>query len=112
MHWSPAMRTALAEAELEYKVDHTSTAAFIAFELCGGGSKALQAAGEKAAAHSASLSALVWTTTPWTIPANQERASLLASPHSSFAPLLPPPRSSRAPSPDLGLHHSSRLIKP
>ncbi|KAL3915445.1 MAG: hypothetical protein SGPRY_007215, partial [Prymnesium sp.] len=58
VHWSPAMRTALAEAELEYKVDHTSTAAFIAFELCGGGSKALQAAGEKAAAHSASLSAL------------------------------------------------------
>ena len=33
VYWSPSSRTALAEAELEYKEDHVSTAAYVKFPL-------------------------------------------------------------------------------
>ncbi len=59
VYWSPSSSTALAEAELEYKDDHTSTAAYVKFPLRG-----LTFA-------SAAVHALIWTTTPWTLPANQ-----------------------------------------
>ncbi len=32
-HWSPSSKTALAESELEYDENHTSTAAYVAFPL-------------------------------------------------------------------------------
>ena len=57
--WSPSSRTALAEAELEYKDDHISTAAYVKFPLKGAGFT------------SDPVHALIWTTTPWTLPANQ-----------------------------------------
>ena len=84
VHWSPASRTALAEAELEYEEAHISTAAYVRFGLradegaaegASGGSlppavlEALGAMGSQRAAMP--VGALVWTTTPWTIPANQ-----------------------------------------
>ena len=59
VYWSPSSRTALAEAELEYKDDHVSTAAYVKFPL------------QSATFASAPVHALIWTTTPWTLPANQ-----------------------------------------
>ena len=71
VHWSPASRTALAEAELEYVDDHVSTAAYVGFGLRAGarasaGARALLEGGGGAAPIAA-----IWTTTPWTLPANQ-----------------------------------------
>ena len=58
--WSPSSGTALAEAELEYEEDHVSTAAMVKFPLT---SSELYVFGP--------VYALIWTTTPWTLPANQ-----------------------------------------
>ena len=67
VYWSPTTQTALAEAELEYKQDHMSTAAFIKFPLIhvSLGMK------RKANVDWRDVSALIWTTTPWTLPANR-----------------------------------------
>ena len=60
VYWSPSSRTALAEAELEYKVDHVSTAAYIKYSM------RMVVRGQ-----SSNVNAVVWTTTPWTLPANR-----------------------------------------
>jgi isoleucyl-tRNA synthetase len=60
--WSPVEKTALAEAEVEYE-DITSTQVDVAFEIVE--SPLLELIG----AH-----AVIWTTTPWTIPVNQALA--------------------------------------
>ena len=57
--WSPVEQTALAEAEVEYE-DVTSTQIDVAFEITESPVK------ELIGGH-----AVVWTTTPWTIPVNQ-----------------------------------------
>jgi isoleucyl-tRNA synthetase len=57
--WSPVEKTALAEAEIEYE-DVTSTQIDVAFEIVE------SPIPELVGAH-----AVVWTTTPWTIPTNQ-----------------------------------------
>jgi len=59
--WSWAERTALAEAEVEYQ-DKESYSIFIAFELDADAKAKLNITGNAAA--------VIWTTTPWTIPAN------------------------------------------
>ncbi|WP_150290395.1 isoleucine--tRNA ligase [Sphingobium estronivorans] len=61
--WSPVEKTALAEAEVEYE-DIVSTQIDVAFEI-------VEAPGapELVGAH-----AVIWTTTPWTIPVNQALA--------------------------------------
>ena len=68
--WSPVEKTALAEAEVEYE-DITSTQVDVAFEIVESpNSPAIQAlidAGER-------VYAVIWTTTPWTIPVNQALA--------------------------------------
>jgi isoleucyl-tRNA synthetase len=56
--WSPVERTALADAEVEYH-DHTSPTVWVKFPVIEGSD----------AAKSASV--VIWTTTPWTIPANR-----------------------------------------
>ncbi|MHA6767264.1 isoleucine--tRNA ligase [Sphingobium ummariense] len=61
--WSPVEKTALAEAEVEYE-DVVSTQIDVAFEIV----EALNAP-ELVGAH-----AVIWTTTPWTIPVNQALA--------------------------------------
>lgn len=69
-YWSPSSRTALAEAELEYH-DHKSQAVYVTFPISHPSPElkfALLAAGSK------KVSALVWTTTPWTLLANQALA--------------------------------------
>ena len=60
--WSPVEETALAEAEGEYE-DITSTQIDVAFEITE------SAIPELVGAH-----AVIWTTTPWTIPVNQALA--------------------------------------
>jgi isoleucyl-tRNA synthetase len=57
--WSPVEKTALAEAEVEYE-DIVSTQIDVAFEIIE------SPIPELVGAH-----AVVWTTTPWTIPVNQ-----------------------------------------
>lgn len=59
--WSPVEKTALAEAEIEYH-DHTSTTIFVAFPFVK----------DPTPQHLLeNVSAVIWTTTPWTIPANR-----------------------------------------
>ena len=58
--WSPVEKTALAEAEIEYE-DIVSTQIDVAFEIVE-----CPSVPELVGAH-----AVIWTTTPWTIPVNQ-----------------------------------------
>ena len=60
--WSPVEQTALAEAEVDYE-DITSTQIDVAFEIVE------SPIPELVGAH-----AVIWTTTPWTIPVNQALA--------------------------------------
>jgi isoleucyl-tRNA synthetase len=53
VHWCMSDRTALAEAEIEYDEHHVSPSIYVKFALPEPG-----------------LSAVIWTTTPWTLPAN------------------------------------------
>jgi isoleucyl-tRNA synthetase len=53
VYWSIPCRTALAEAEVEYK-DHVSQSVFVKFPIVG----------------RPGVSVVIWTTTPWTLPAN------------------------------------------
>ena len=67
VHWCIHCRTALAEAEVEYG-DHASPSIYVEFPLAAGsagelGSRIPALAGKP-------VSALIWTTTPWTIPSN------------------------------------------
>ncbi|HWA60814.1 MAG TPA: isoleucine--tRNA ligase [Caulobacteraceae bacterium] len=56
--WSPVERTALADAEVEYH-DHVSPTIWVKFPVTEGSDAALGG------------SVVIWTTTPWTIPANR-----------------------------------------
>jgi isoleucyl-tRNA synthetase len=60
--WSPVEKTALAEAEVEYE-DITSTQIDVAFEIV-----------ESPIPELVGTHAVIWTTTPWTIPVNQALA--------------------------------------
>jgi isoleucyl-tRNA synthetase len=59
VYWSPSSGSALAEAELEYDPAYKSQSAFVKFPL------QQEIGGQK------DVSAVIWTTTPWTIPANK-----------------------------------------
>jgi isoleucyl-tRNA synthetase len=58
VYWSPSSESALAEAEIEYH-DKRSASIYVAFSVTDG--KGILDGGEKF---------IIWTTTPWTIPAN------------------------------------------
>jgi len=58
VYWSPSSESALAEAEIEYK-DKRSPSIYVAFQVKDG--KGVLEGDEKI---------VIWTTTPWTIPAN------------------------------------------
>ncbi|GAB5583700.1 isoleucine--tRNA ligase [Prionailurus iriomotensis] len=64
--WSPSSRTALAEAELEYNPEHVSRSIYVKFPLLKPSPKLVSLIDG-----SSPVSFLVWTTQPWTIPANQ-----------------------------------------
>src|ERR1051325_308526 len=63
VYWSIPCRTALAEAEVEYK-DHVSQSIFVKFQVIDRPGTFI----------------LIWTTTPWTLPAN-----LAVAYHSTFS---------------------------
>jgi len=62
VHWCVSCATALAEAEVEHE-DHTSHSIFVKF-------KAGEDLSDINPALTAETSVVIWTTTPWTIPAN------------------------------------------
>ena len=67
VYWCASCETALAEAEVEY-ADHTSTSIFVRFKFDEEDKKKVFAsAGFES---SKDLFAVIWTTTPWTIPSN------------------------------------------
>jgi isoleucyl-tRNA synthetase len=66
VYWCFHDSTALAEAEVEYE-DHVSPSIWAKFAVVGGGK------GE-AAKLASDVSAVIWTTTPWTIPHNRALA--------------------------------------
>ena len=59
VYWSIPYQTALAEAEIEYK-DHVSPSIWVKFPIPDTGALGLKG----------NVSIVIWTTTPWTIPAN------------------------------------------
>ncbi len=59
VYWDPALQTALAAAEIEYK-QHKSPSIYVKFELPG----------DFANVPHKKKSLVIWTTTPWTLPAN------------------------------------------
>jgi isoleucyl-tRNA synthetase len=61
VYWCLHDRTALAEAEVEYE-DHTSQSVWVKFAVAGG-----EEPGDE-------VSAVIWTTTPWTLPHNRALA--------------------------------------
>src|SRR5438128_4621249 len=65
VHWCPRDRTALAEAEVEYS-ERTSPSIYVAFRVLDGTRLYKEAPSLKG--HPLALA--IWTTTPWTIPAN------------------------------------------
>jgi len=60
--WSTVEKTALADAEVEY-MNHTSNTIFVAFKIKDTKKDFLK-----------DVSVIIWTTTPWTIPANRALA--------------------------------------
>jgi len=65
VYWSIPFETALAEAEIEYK-DHVSTAIWVKFAVPTEQAKEFGLP----AGQTDRVSFVIWTTTPWTIPAN------------------------------------------
>src|SRR5258707_3170485 len=63
VHWCTYDQSALAEAEVEY-ADHTSPSVYVRFRLTDESVKSLDLPIEKP------CYAVIWTTTPWTLPAN------------------------------------------
>jgi isoleucyl-tRNA synthetase len=69
--WCTQDQTALAEAEVEYD-DHTSPSVYVKFPLVSPPAVLSKRFGGLAfPADVKSASVLIWTTTPWTLPANQ-----------------------------------------
>jgi isoleucyl-tRNA synthetase len=66
VHWSPSSQTALAEAELEYPEGHVSKSVYVGFPVHEP-SDALKDYHDSA---EHPIQVAVWTTTPWTMPAN------------------------------------------
>ncbi len=69
VHWCSSCRTALAEAEVEY-ADKTSPSVYVKFRVKGLPKKLANEAGLQAAYKANNLYFVIWTTTPWTLPAN------------------------------------------
>ena len=68
VHWCPLCASALAEAEVEYK-DKTSPAIDVAFDTID--AKDVLGRFNVADSLADKVSVPIWTTTPWTLPANQ-----------------------------------------
>ncbi|RLM80431.1 isoleucine--tRNA ligase, chloroplastic/mitochondrial [Panicum miliaceum] len=76
VHWSPSSRTALAEAELEYSENHVSRSIYAAFKITNPSKSGMLDE------FLPNVSLVIWTTTPWTIPAN---AAVAVNPELAYA---------------------------
>ena len=72
IHWCPTDRTALAEAEIEY-ADSPSPSIYVSFPL--------RSDPKGVFAEWNDVSAVAWTTTPWTLPAN---VGLMVEPYAEY----------------------------
>jgi isoleucyl-tRNA synthetase len=77
VHWCTSCLTALAEAEVEYQ-DDSSPSIYVAFPL------ASDPAALDPALAGAAVDVAIWTTTPWTLPAN---LAIVVHPEESYAVL-------------------------
>lgn len=64
VHWCPTCKTALAEAEVKYE-DHQSPSIYVKFKLISPPSFM-----ERDRTDGKPIYVIIWTTTPWTLPAN------------------------------------------
>ena len=63
VHWCPTCKTALAEAEVKYE-DHRSPSIYVKFKMV------TDLGNELPSLRGKPIFVIIWTTTPWTIPAN------------------------------------------
>ncbi|HEY2807646.1 MAG TPA: isoleucine--tRNA ligase [Steroidobacteraceae bacterium] len=70
VHWCLDCRSALAEAEVEYE-EKTSPAIDVGFRVVANADLAARLKVEAGALGSVPVDVVIWTTTPWTLPANQ-----------------------------------------
>ena len=63
VHWCPTCKTALAEAEVKYE-DHRSPSIYVKFKMVS------EIGDDFPSLKGKPISVIIWTTTPWTIPAN------------------------------------------
>src|SRR5256886_16715088 len=70
VHWCLDCRSALAEAEVEYE-EKTSPAIDVAFRVADRDDLAARIDLSPARLGTAPVDLVIWTTTPWTLPANQ-----------------------------------------
>ena len=68
VYWSTSSKTALAEAELEYRDEHVSQACYISFAT---GIGSFVSNDVDSQWNGLPINLLVWTTTPWTLVANR-----------------------------------------
>jgi len=66
VYWCASCETALAEAEVEY-ADHTSTSIYVRFKF---DNEATEKISKMINVSGKDIYAVIWTTTPWTIPSN------------------------------------------
>jgi len=76
VHWSPSSRTALAEAELEYPEEHYSKSIYVSLKITKLSDEILfklcqENPNIKKDFFASNSFITIWTTTPWTIPANE-----------------------------------------
>ncbi len=76
VHWSPSSRTALAEAELEYPDEHYSKSIYVSLKITKISEEILlnfiqENPNIKKDLFKNNSFITIWTTTPWTIPANE-----------------------------------------
>jgi isoleucyl-tRNA synthetase len=88
VHWCPVCSTALAEAEVEY-TEHASPSIYVRFRFRGTAEQARAMARQASdanelAAAAGRLAAVIWTTTPWTLPAN---LAVCLNPHLEYVAL-------------------------
>ncbi|MFT4570234.1 MAG: isoleucyl-tRNA synthetase [Hyphomicrobiaceae bacterium] len=78
VQWCASCRTALAEAEVDYEND-TSLSVYVAFEVAF---EVAEPSGPLAEHADRRPAVAIWTTTPWTLPANM---AIAVSPHFDYA---------------------------
>ncbi|KAJ3695585.1 hypothetical protein LUZ60_000962 [Juncus effusus] len=104
VHWSPSSVTALAEAELEYPEGHVSKSIYAIFKIKSP-SEALK---ESLKEYLSDLYVAIWTTTPWTIPAN---AAVAVNPKLTYALVELKPKSETESETSSGAKKSNKIGK-